>query len=471
MADVGFTSICTHSMPFFGTGSDLPFLQRVNLYLESVENAKIECDQISEDKNIIEVKGMETFDRKQRFRRTLRIFRAKEKGQQRLHKKRCNSSETKIIVKHLSIPNYSYFYTGKDIDVNISQEKTSLHAGNKNGSTHTRSERNAKSNGKISHSVKYNCNNSKERTIDIEHTNKNVGNKNKSGKETLDKKSCFYDNEDFGNQESSDNTSCRNKEVLSAEINENISTVEENKNSAKKDPIYENHSIIQEMSKIEYTDDLLKVSHPTDDLNEFRLHFNRTENRIAEQFSVHQGVDYTDNSLQNTTLKHKDQWVDYTDNSLQNTTLKHKDQGVDYTDNSLQNTTLKHKDQGVDYTDNSLQNTTLKPKDQGVDYTDNSLQNTTLKHKDQGVDYTDNSLQNTTLKPKDQWVDYTDNSLQNTTLKHKDQGVDYTDNSLQNTTLKHKDQGVDRQQSTKQTLKPKDKGLITQTTTKHNIKT
>jgi hypothetical protein len=31
-------------MPFFGTGSDIPFLKRINVYLESVENAKMDHD-------------------------------------------------------------------------------------------------------------------------------------------------------------------------------------------------------------------------------------------------------------------------------------------------------------------------------------------------------------------------------------------------------------------------------------------
>ena len=260
MADFGLTSLCTHNMPFFGTGSDLPFLQRVNLYLESVENAKIECDRILENKNIVEVNGMETFDRKQRFRRTLRIFRAKEKGQQKLHKDRCNS-ETKSIVKHLSMPNYPYFYTGKDIDidVDVSQGKTSLRVGDKKGSSNTRSKRKDKHNGKISHSVKYNWNNPEEKTIDLDHTNKSFSVGNKNFKKTFDMKSCFYNKEDFENKDSSENTSCRNTEVLIPENDENISAGKVNKNNTKKDPIYENHSIIEEMSRLEYTDDLLKV--------------------------------------------------------------------------------------------------------------------------------------------------------------------------------------------------------------------
>jgi hypothetical protein len=48
-------------MPFFGTGSDIPFLKRINVYLESVENAKMDHDISDERVNHI------AFDRKENF--------------------------------------------------------------------------------------------------------------------------------------------------------------------------------------------------------------------------------------------------------------------------------------------------------------------------------------------------------------------------------------------------------------------
>lgn len=102
MADTDFTSLCTHNMPFFGTGSDIPFLNRVNLYLESVENAKMEHDISDERVNHI------AFDRKERLRKSLRRSRPKKDNKQQ----QCSNTKSVSQKTTLDLDKPLFFYPG-----------------------------------------------------------------------------------------------------------------------------------------------------------------------------------------------------------------------------------------------------------------------------------------------------------------------------------------------------------------------
>lgn len=101
MADINFTSLCTHDMPFFGTGSDIPFLKRVNVYLESVEKAKMDHDISDESVNHI------AFDRKERLRKSLRRSRPKNNKQQK-----CSNTKDVSQTATLDLDQPLFFYPG-----------------------------------------------------------------------------------------------------------------------------------------------------------------------------------------------------------------------------------------------------------------------------------------------------------------------------------------------------------------------
>lgn len=107
MADIDFTSLCTHNMPFFGTGSDIPFLKRINVYLESVENAKMDHDISDERVNHI------AFDRKERLRKSFRRSRPKKDNKQQ----QCSNTKNVSQTTTLDLDQPLFFYPG-NIEMN-----------------------------------------------------------------------------------------------------------------------------------------------------------------------------------------------------------------------------------------------------------------------------------------------------------------------------------------------------------------